>query len=225
MQAHVHSGPAVVEAVRLPEEELARRNWYLMLARLFRAPPDAGTLAAIAQAGGRDAAGTGLASPPVPDDAAPLERAFAELADACRQASVDAVRQEYDSVFLGVGKAEVFLYASWYLTGFLHDRILVELRDRMAELGLQRREDIGETEDHFSALCETMALLIESADPRLSSIGTQRTFFTQYLAPWFERLCEAIERCGFTDFYKHAGRAARAFLDVERQAFEFDEKE
>ncbi|HRO58553.1 MAG TPA: molecular chaperone TorD family protein [Burkholderiaceae bacterium] len=216
MQVHGHSEPVSVAAMQLAEEELARRNWYLMLARLFRAPPDAGVLAAISD----------LASPSAPGDAAaPLERAFAELADACRHASVDSVRQEYDTVFLGVGKAEIFLYASWHLTGFLNDRMLVELRDRMAEFGLQRRQDIGETEDHLSALCETMALLIESADPGLSSIDTQRAFFMQYLKPWFKGLCDAIEHSGLTDFYKHAGRAARVFLDVERQAFEFDEKE
>ena len=184
-----------------------------MLARLFRAPPDAATLAAIAAAGPEVSPGSA---------APPLEQAFAALASACRQTSPQAVREEFDAVFIGVGKADVFLYACWHLGGFLNDRLLVELRDRLAELGLERRPDIGETEDHFAALCESMALMISSADPHLSAIDTQQAFFLQFLASWFEPLCDAIEHSGLTDFYKHVGRAARAFLDVERQAFDFE---
>jgi TorA maturation chaperone TorD len=197
----------------LADEDRARRDWYLLLARVFRSPPDAAVLRAIAAAGPD--------SPP-PADAPPLVRALAGLADACAHAQADAVRQEYDSAFLGVGKAEIFLNASWHLSGFLHDRPLVELRDALAELGFTRESGIGETEDHFAALCETMALLIDSSDPRVSGIDAQRQFFQRFLAPWFESLSDAIEQSGNTDFYKHAARAARAFLAIERQAFDFE---
>ena len=197
----------------LSDEDAERRNWYLLLAQLFRAPPSASVLAAIANAGPPS---------PAPADAPVMARAFSELARACEQADPEAVREEFDAVFLGVGKAEVFLNASWHLTGFLHDRPLVELREQLAALGLARRGDIGDTEDHFAALCETMALLIGSPDPRLGSLESQRRFFHRFLAPWFESLCEAIERSGLTDFYKHAARAAGTFLDVERQAFDFE---
>jgi TorA maturation chaperone TorD len=198
---------------RLSDEDAERRNWYLLLAQLFRAPPTAATLAAIAAA---------LPDEPVAADAPLLARAFVELTAACADADAAAVRVEFDTVFLGVGKAEVFLNASWHLTGFLHDKPLVELREYLGALGLARRSDIGDTEDHFSALCETMVLLIGSPDPQLASIEAQRRFFQRFLAPWFESLCDAIEHSGLTDFYKHAARAARAFLDVERQAFDFE---
>ncbi|MCM5568990.1 molecular chaperone TorD family protein [Burkholderiaceae bacterium FT117] len=204
---------AIPVAPVLGDEDLARRDWYLLLARLFREPPDAAVLSAVAAAGPAEPPGS---------DAPDLVRAFAELALACGQSDPESVRQEFDAAFLGVGKAEVFLNASWHLTGFLNDRPLVELRDCLADLGLARREDIGETEDHIAALCETMALLIGSQDPRLASVDTQREFFQRFLAPWFDSLCDAIERSGSTDFYKHAARAARAFLAVERQAFDFE---
>jgi len=200
-------------APALADEDQARRNWYLLIAQLFRAPPDAATLAAIASA---------APDGPPPPDAPPLARAFADLAAACAEASAAALRDEYDAVFLGVGKAEVFLNASWHLTGFLHDRPLVELRDSLAALGLARRDDIGETEDHIAALCETMALLIASPEARVASIDTQRAFFQRFLAPWFESFCDAIEHSGTTDFYKHAARVSRVFLGVERQAFDFE---
>lgn len=197
----------------LSEEDQGRHDWYLLLARLFRAPPDAVTLRAIAAS---------APSLPLPADAPPLLHALAGLAAACEQAQPEAVRQEYDNVFLGVGKAEIFLSASWHLSGFLHDRPLVELRETLARLGLARRTDIAETEDHFAALCETMALLIASGDPRVASLDTQRQFFQRFLSPWFEALCQAIEHSGNTDFYKQAARAAGAFLAIERQAFDFE---
>ncbi len=210
MNADPHAGAAVG---MLSDEDAERRDWYLLLAQLFRAPPAATTLAAIAAA---------LPGEPIPAGAPLLTHAFAQLATACADADAQAVRREFDIVFLGVGKAEVFLNASWHLTGFLHDRPLVELREHLAVLGLARRSDIGDTEDHFAALCETMALLIGSPDAHLASLEAQRQFFQRFLAPWFESLCEAIEHSGLTDFYKHAARAARAFLDVERQAFDFE---
>jgi TorA maturation chaperone TorD len=210
MSANASRLPASPE---LSEEDLGRRDWYLLLARIFRAPPDAAVLGSIASTA------PGL---PAPADAPPLVRALAELAAACAQAHSESVREEYDSVFLGVGKAEIFLNASWHLSGFLHDRPLVELRALLAEFGFERRCEVAETEDHFAALCETMALLIASTDARLASVDTQKQLFQRFLAPWFESLCEAIERSGNTDFYKHAARAAGAFLAIERQAFDFE---
>lgn len=200
-------------ATALSDEDQARRDWYLLLGRLFAAPPDAATLAAIAAA-----APAGHPGP----DAPPFLQAVAELSAACAQAEPVAVAQEYDAAFIGVGKAEIFLYASWYLSGFLHDRPLVALRARLAELGLAGRDDIGQTEDHVGALCETMAILIGAADPALSSLDTQRDFFSQFLAPCYEPLCDAIEHSGLTDFYKHVARVARVFLSIERQAFDFE---
>ena len=35
-----------------------------------------------------------------------------------RATSVDAAAAEYDALFQGVGKPEVFLYGSYYLSGF-----------------------------------------------------------------------------------------------------------
>ena len=208
------SEPRVLpDATVLADEDQARRDWYLLLGRLFAAPPDAATLAAVAAAAPAGHPGA---------DAPPFLQAVAALSAACAQAEPSAVTQEYDAAFIGVGKSEIFLYASWYLSGFLHDRPLVALRARLGELGLAGRQDIGQTEDHFGALCETMAILIGSADPALSSLETQREFFSQFLAPCFEPLCDAIEHSGLTDFYKHVARLARVFLSIERQAFDFE---
>ncbi|GMV02926.1 MAG: molecular chaperone TorD family protein [Burkholderiaceae bacterium] len=207
------TAPIAVDLAAVAPEDAARARWYGLFASLFRAPPTAEWLAAIAASAGRaDCA----------DDDRPLGRAWSNFAGACAQADAGAVREEFDTAFLGVGKADVIPYASYHLSGFLNDRPLIELRGHLAQLGLARRADIGETEDHLSALCETMAWLIAGDAGQVRDFATQRAFFSHFLAPWHDAFAETIERSGVTDFYKHAGRLLREFLAIERQGFEFD---
>ena len=202
--------PIDVDLAAVSPEDAARARWYGLFAGLFRAPPSRQWFARVAASAG-DAAGD-----------APLARAWREFAGACAQADPQAVREEFDIAFVGVGKADVMPYASYHLSGFLNDRPLVELREHLASLGLARRPGIGETEDHLSALCETMAWLIAGNSAPARDVAVQREFFSRFLAPWFDSLADTIEHSGVTDLYKHAGRLLRAFLAVERQAFDFD---
>jgi len=204
--------PIDVDLAAVSPEDAARARWYGLFAGLFRAPPSRQWLAGVAASTGEgDASGD-----------APLARAWRDFAGACAQADPQAVREEFDVAFVGVGKADVIPYASYHLSGFLNDRPLVDLREHLASLGLARRAGIGETEDHISALCETMAWLVAGNAPPARDIAVQREFFSGFLAPWFESLADTIEHSGVTDFYKHAGRLLREFLAIERQAFDFD---
>jgi len=205
--------PIAVDLAAVGPEDAARARWYGLFATLFRAPPSAQWLAAIASSRSEEKPG---------DEASPLGRAWNDFARACAQADAEAVREEFDTAFVGVAKADVIPYASYHLSGFLNDRPLVELREHLASLGLSRRADIGETEDHLSALCETMAWLIAGDAGPARDFAAQRAFFARFLAPWYESLADTIEHSGVTDFYKHAGRLLREFLAVERQAFDFD---
>ncbi len=209
--------PASVDLRAVSPEDVARARWYSTLAEAFRAPPSAQWLRAIgaqALAPGRPAEADA--------DETPLGRAWNAFAHACAQADVQAVREEYETAFIGVGKAEVFLYLSWHVSGFLHERPLVDLREHLAVLGIARRADVSETEDHIAALCETMAWLIVAAPDSIRTLSTQRVFFQRFLAPWHESLVESIEHCGATDFYKHAARLLREFFAIERQGFDFE---
>lgn len=208
------AAPASFRSPPVSPEDVARARWYATLAEFFRAPPSAARLREI----GRQAA------PPAASDAdpAPLARAWNTFAHACANADAEALREEYEAAFLGVGKAEVFLNASWHLSGYLHERPLVDLREHLALLGVARRPDVSDTEDHVAALCETMAWLIVASPGPLRTLSTQRVFFERFLSPWYESLVSAIEHCGVTDFYKHVARLLGEFLAVERQAFDFE---
>jgi TorA maturation chaperone TorD len=81
-----------------------------------------------------------------------LEAPWQALVAAMRATTPAAAAEEYDALFGGVGKPEVFLYGSYYLSGFLNEKPLAALRDDLAALGLARDEQRGETEDHIAAL-------------------------------------------------------------------------
>src|SRR5580700_6356769 len=91
------------------------------------------------------------------DDATPLGRAHAALAEAASMAIATDVEREYFDLFVGLGRGELLPYASYYLTGFLNERPLSRLRDDLAALGVERLENNFEPEDHAATLCEIMA--------------------------------------------------------------------
>ncbi len=80
----------------------------------------------------------------------------------------EAVADEYSTLFGGVGKPEVYLFASHYLSGFLNDKALARLRSDLAALGLARDEAMPETEDHIAYLCEVMRYLIAGDEVSVS---------------------------------------------------------
>lgn len=189
----------------LPPEEQARANFYGLLARLFYSAPDAEVLRLIAEAG---------------DIAAEDERLSAvwrELQQAARSAAPERVREEYEAAFIATGKAPVTLYSGAYCVRFTNEVPLAALRGELASLGLTRRVDAAEPEDHIAALCDTMRHLIAGQVPGLEQ---QRRFFERWVAPVAEPLCAAIEKSEYTDFYRHVARLAKAFLSLEQAAFE-----
>jgi TorA maturation chaperone TorD len=189
----------------LPPEELARANFYGLLARLLYAPPDAALLEALA------GADTLLA------DEAAMGDALQALAQAAAVASLQAVREAYESTFIGTGKAPVTLYTTAYTLRYSSEAPLVALRADLAALGLSRHESSHEPEDHIAALCDTMRHLIATQEPELAQ---QSRFFSRWIAPAARPLCEAIGTPRSGPFYEHVGHFAQAFFELERSAFE-----
>jgi TorA maturation chaperone TorD len=186
-------------------EETARADLYGLLATLLYAPPPQALLDTIAAV-------------PVDGDGI-LPGAWRELVAACKTAQQDLVREEYEQLFIGVGKPEVMLYGSYYLAGFLMEKPLAELRTDLAKLGLQRSDDVVESEDHMAALCEVMRYLIAS-DGVPASLQIQQQFFTDHMRGWVLICCKALESSPNAVFYKPVARVAHAFFAVEMQAFD-----
>jgi TorA maturation chaperone TorD len=188
----------------LPPEEQGRANFYGLISRLFYAAPDADLLAALGSADELQAHDEALAS------------SWRELQRAAARADVEAVREEYETTFVGTGKAPVTLYIGAYSARYSNEVPLAQLKADLVALGFARRIEAGEPEDHIAALCDVMRHLI--AQPR--SLEEQKRFFERWLEPHVESLCAAIDNHERTSFYRLVGRLAKAFFSLEQSAFE-----
>jgi len=131
-----------------------------------------------------------------------------------------AIAQEYDALFGGVGKPEVYLFGSHYLSGYLNEKPLVRLRTTLAQLGLARDEAMPETEDHIAYLCEVMRYLIAGDDVAVANLTRQREFFSAHLQPWIAPMCDAIAAHPKARFYRVLAEFTRAFASIEAQGFD-----
>jgi len=152
-------------------------------------------------------------------DGSELGEAFAQLGQAAGVADSDRVAEEYQNLFIGLGRGELLPYGSFYLTGFLQEKPLAELRSDLACLGIARQPEVKEPEDHIAALCEVMAGLIDGSFGERQALAVQRGFFDKHVAPWAGRFFADLERAETADFYRRVGRVGTLFIGVETTAF------
>ncbi len=191
------------------DEETARAEVYGVLAALYYAAPSQEL---------HDKLRVAVTEAPAPG--AVLEGDWGELVAAARAMSLAEIAQEHDRLFGGVGKPEVYLFGSHYLSGFLNEKPLALLRTDMAALGLERDGAIFETEDHVACLCEVMRYLIAGDDVSVSNLTRQREFFARHLQPWLPDMCQAITAHPGARFYKALAAFTQTFAGVESQGFD-----
>jgi TorA maturation chaperone TorD len=191
------------------DEELARAELYGLLARLWLAPPDAELREQLA-----------VAVTQAPQPGGFLEEPWQALVGALRGAGPAALDDEYDALFQGVGKPEVFLYGSFYLAGFLNEKPLAALRDDLRALGLTRDAERAETEDHVAYLFEVMRYLIAGEDAAVCNLEQQRRFFRAHVQSWVGALCDTVQAHPRAQAWAAVAAFTRAFVQVETQAFD-----
>jgi TorA maturation chaperone TorD len=192
-------GDAILEPDNV---EMARAREYALMATLLSRSPDQFLLRRIAE---------------LPDDVTPIGIAHSALAYAARCTSVTKLEREYFDLFVGLGHGELLPYASYYLTGFLHDRPLARLRADLSKLGLERVTEQAESEDHAAILCEIMAGVVSRRFP--TAPGSDRLVFEKHLLTWIGRFFADLEQAQTATFYRAVGRLGRAFIDIETEAF------
>jgi TorA maturation chaperone TorD len=185
-------------------EDAARANFYGLIARLFYAAPDPQLVSQLLQAA------------PIEGETE-LASAWKELIEACRTAYPAQLEAEHTELFIGTGKAAVTPYLSHYVLRHSNDNPLVELRARLGAWGIARREEVPEYEDHVSGVCETMRFVI-AVQQRAPE--EQQDFFERFVYRGAGAFCDAVSASNQARFYRMVARFARAFLDVEKNAFE-----
>jgi TorA maturation chaperone TorD len=190
-------------------EEIARAEVYGLLAALWVGAPDAALHQSLRSA---------VTEAPVAG--AFLERSWGDVVAAAQRLPVAAIQDEYDALFGGVGKPEVFLYGSYHLAGHLNGKPLVDLRSDLERLGLERPASVSETEDHLASLCEVMRYLIAGDDAGVSNLGAQQRFFNAHLRGWIEPFCELLAAHPRADFYRTVAAFTADFCAVEAQGLD-----
>jgi TorA maturation chaperone TorD len=189
-------------AGQVDETDHARAAEYTLLAALLSHSPDADMIEQLVRLSG---------------DATPLGAAHAALGSVAASMKPERIEREYFDLFVGLGRGELFPYASYYLTGYLHGRPLARIREALKQIGLERTEGQSEPEDHVAVLFEVMAGLAGSQI--IAPDGTDRTIFENHLKPWAGRFFSDLERAESATFYKSVGSLGRIFMEIETEAF------
>jgi len=183
--------------------DLERARLFALLGRLLAGVPESALLAKLSALEG---------------DASPVGRALAGLAAAARETTEAACEREFFDLFIGVGRGELLPFASYYLTGFLHERPLADLRGDLVRLGVERVDGVAEPEDHIAFECETMAGLLSGAFPGLPV--ESGAFFARHIRPWAGRFFADLEQAKAARFYRAVGALGRVAIDIETAAAE-----
>jgi TorA maturation chaperone TorD len=192
------------------DEETARAELYGLISELFYAPPRSELLAQLR-----------VAATDAPMAGGFLEEPWRQLVGVSRDMDDASIHNEHHALFGGVGKPEVYVYASHFLTGFLNEKPLAQLRTDLAELGLGRDEAaMSETEDHVSYVLEVMRFLVAGDDVSVSNLTQQAKFFAAHVQTWLPALCDALQATPRARFYAALAELTRAFVSVEAQGFD-----
>jgi TorA maturation chaperone TorD len=198
--------------VSLAPEDQARADFYSLLARLYAEAPDAALLSSLAACDELSA-----------DSESEEGRAFAEswrkLIATSAAMDPAAAADEYQNLFVGVGKSEVSVHASSYVKS-PGQTPLIQIRTSLAKLGLARQSGVNVYEDHLAAVCETMRALITGAGQgEPFAFAEQREFFESNVKPWVYDCCTAIQKSPVANYYRRVAEFTQLFMAIERDSF------
>jgi len=192
-----------LEPERVDPVDAARAQEYALLAVLMARSAPRELLQALAALEGNDT---------------PLGRAHRVLAEVAAETNPPVLERDFFELFIGVGRGELMPYASFYKTGFLHQKPLSDIRRDLIAAGIERAGNISEPEDHIAVLFEAMSALLSNdtafADPGI----TPEVFFRRHLNGWAARLFTDLERLRPKSFYGKVGALGRLFMDIEEEA-------
>ena len=195
----------------LPPEEAARGDFYALLARLLHHGADAALLQALVNAD------------PIPADGnADLAAAWDGLSRASSVMDPDAAGEEYDRLFVGIGKAPISIYAGYYTGAAAVDHPRVRVQADLAALGLARHEET-QPEDHFATLFDVMRVLVAGGAGRSPApVAEQKRFFETYLETGARKFFQAVVASERANYYRKVAAVGSAFMAIESESFELD---
>ena len=144
-----------------------------------------------------------------------MQDALAAINQACTACSVDSVAEEFQRLFVGLGSGELIPYGSWYREKMIQSGPLAAIRSDLVRLGIVRKPNTFESEDHAGTLCEIMALLSNRENEIPDS--EQAAFFELHIAPWMPKFFQDLQTTTNAQFYRAVGAFGSCFLDAENE--------
>lgn len=187
------------------QEQTLRTEIYLVLSALFRSAPSEEMIEF-------------LTSLEVEPSESAMQKAWIALQQAAKDSNREALEDEYQDLFIGIGRGEVMPFGSWHMTGAMMEKPLAEIRHDLELLGFERDENVKEPEDHIAALCEVMSMLTGEEE------DLQQAVFNKHIAPWFSSFTQQLENAESANFYKPAAQLCDAFLTLEQVRFSVNTK-
>jgi TorA maturation chaperone TorD len=192
------------EQVQIEDEDRLRADLFNYMGVMLAGPPDELLLAQTA----------GLAG-----DASPLGQAIDGLARVARVTKPKSAQSEFNALFIGLGRGELLPYASYYMTGFLNEKPLANLRADMAALGITRAANTFEPEDNIASLMEMMGGMIVGRFGNSVPLARQKEFFNKHIGPWATHFFTDMQAAKASVLYASLGAVGAEFLKIEQEAF------
>lgn len=203
-------GIDTVERQGMSEVDLQRAQLYGLLARILGEPLNDETLGYLRALEGEFS-----------NADSDLGKAIASLGALAGRTVRTVTEEEYTLLFYGMGSGgELNPYASHYLTGFVYEKPLANLRRDMAALGIVASGLSSEPEDHIAYLCEIMHGLITGGLGEATDLETQKNIYVTHMAPWVGNFFADLEEADSAAFYMPVGTIGRLFMAIEADAFE-----
>jgi TorA maturation chaperone TorD len=186
------------------EEDRLRADLYNFLGLILSGPPDELLLSQTADLSGDDS---------------DLGSAINALSRVARVSKPKKVESEFNALFIGLGRGELLPYASYYMTGFLNEKPLANLRTDMSALRITRAPSVYEPEDNIASLMEMMGGMVVGRFGSVANLGDQKAFFNKHIGPWAEHFFSDLEAAKNSVLYASVGAVGKAFMAIEVEAF------
>jgi TorA maturation chaperone TorD len=133
---------------------------------------------------------------------------------------------EYASLFLGMGKKNVYLVESVYLgkDHLLYEKPYHEIVQAYKSLGYEKDKDFPEPEDHVAVEFEFMAKLCRwtsktlddgEVEKGMAYLNLQKEFLTDHMNKWVPLLCQELEKTATLPFYKALAHLTKGFITLD----------
>ncbi len=192
------------EMIEIAEEDRMRADLYDFLGLLLARPPSQTVLTQTATLSGDDTA---------------LGQSISGLARVAHVTKPAAAEREFNALFIGLGRGELLPYASYYLTGFLNEKPLAQLRTDMASRGITRAPNVYEPEDNIASLMEMMGGMIAGRFGEPAGLATQQEFWNRHIGPWAAHFFADLEAAKNSVFYASVGAIGRNYMEIEKEGF------